>query len=349
MNTRGLLKCAGAAVALVIVSACGSGLQQAQGEMAVAPSAATPSASYAGRTLFVNGRPVTAARLPTAMPRFATILPDRRRRHKKFEYIFNVYGTYASIFDYPKSTAMIGQINGAGGQGCTNALYGYGRKIIWNPGRTNYGVTEYQVGSNKVLKTLSLDYEYTSSCAMNASGDLAVGILLGNSYSRGGQVVIFKNASGSGTVYNTPLYKEYFDGYDPSGNLFADGFGASSYSFELVELPSGSSTFKALTTSNSVDFPGSVQWDGQYLTVLDQESNEMYQYSISGTKATLKGTVQLEGAGDCAQTWIVKRLVYCADADNGQGEVYNYPAGGSPVAVFTGNFDFPLGVTAAKR
>jgi hypothetical protein len=62
----------------------------------------------------------------------------------------------------------------------------------------------------------------------------------------------------------------------------------------------------------------------------------------------LKGTVTVSGAGDCAQTWIVKGLVYCGDADKG-GEVYKYPAGGSPVAVFTGKFDFPLGVTAAKR
>jgi hypothetical protein len=340
MNTPGLLKCAGAAVALVIVSACGSG-------STVAPSAATLSATYVGKTLFVNGRPVTAARLPSAMPRFATILPDRRRRHKKFEYIFSFYGTYASVFDYPRSTQQIGSIYGAGGQGCTNALYGYGSKIIWNAGRTNNLITEYQVGSNKVLKTLSTSYSITSSCAMNTSGDLAVGVLLGNSYGPGGQVIIFKNASGSGTVFNTPLYKEYFDGYDPNGNLFADGFDTS-YNFALVELPKGSSTFKTITTSNSVQFPGSVQWDGTYLTVFDQLTSETYQYTVSGTKATLKNTISYSGVGDCAQTWIVKGLLYCGDADNG-GEVFKYPAGGSPLATFSGNFDFPLGVTAAKR
>ena len=53
--------------------------------------------------------------------------------------------------------------------------------------------------------------------------------------------MIFKNATGSGKAYNTPLSSEYFDGYDPSGNLFADGFGASTYSVTLVELPKGSS------------------------------------------------------------------------------------------------------------
>jgi hypothetical protein len=91
-----------------------------------------------------------------------------------------------------------------------------------------------------------------------------------------------------------------------------------------------------------------VQWDGTYLTVFDQYTSETYQYTVSGTTATLKNTVQYTGAGDCAQTWIVKGLLYCADADGG-GEVFNYPAGGSPAATLTGNFDVPLGVTAAKK
>lgn len=339
MNTSGLLKRAGAVVALAIVAACGS-------PSTVAPSAAALNPTYVGKTLFVNGRPVTAARL-SPLPRYAQLVPDKSKSNK-YEYIINFYGTYATMFNYPKSTAQIGSLYGAGGQGCTNVLYGYGKKIIWNAGRTNDLITEYKVPSNKVLKTLFLDYTFTSSCAMNTSGDLAVGILLGNSYGPGGQVVIFKNATGSGTVYDTPLNREYFNGYDPSGNLFADGFDAS-YTFTLVELPKGSSKFVTIKTSNAPEFPGSVQWDGTYLTVFDQLTNQVYQYTVSGTTATLKNTIQLSGSSDCAQTWIVKGLIYCGDAGNNNGEVFNYPAGGSPVAVFTGNFDFPLGVTAAKK
>jgi hypothetical protein len=350
MNTPGLLKCGSAVVTLVILSACSAlplSLSKGQGDMTVAPSAATLNTTYVGRTLFVNGRPTTAERANLSpLPRYATIVPDRRSR-KKFEYIINSYGTYASIFDYPKSVAQIGTVNGAGGQGCTNVLYGYGKGIIWNPGRTDDLINEYKV-PDTLLKSLSLDYTFTSSCAMNSSGDLAIGVLLGNSYGPGGQVVIFKNASGSGTVYNTPLAKEYFDGYDNQGNLFADGLN-SSYNFGLVVLPKDSSKFVTIKTSNSPSFPGSVQWDGTYLTVFDQDENALYQYTVSGTTATLKSTVSFSGSSDCAQTWIVKGLVYCADAGNNEGEVFNYPAGGSPIATFTGNFDVPLGVVAAKR
>lgn len=340
MNTTGLVKYAGAVAALATFTACGGGA-------AISPSAAAFNAMHVGRTLVVNGRPVTAERLsPT--PRYATLVPDRHHRKKKFEYIFSYYGTYASIFDYPKSDQQIGSIYGDGGQGCTNALYGYGKGIMWNVGGPTQ-ITEYKVPQTPI-KTLSVTYSFPSSCAMNTNGDLAVGILYGTTSGYGGgEVVIFKNGSGSGTVYHTPLQQEFFDGYDAKGNLFADGFLGDRYNFALVELPKGGKKFVTIATSNAVSFPGSVQWDGTYLTVFDQDANSVYQYTVSGTKATLKGTVAFTGSSDCAQTWIVKGLVYCGDAGNENGEVFKYPDGGSPVAVFTGNFDLPLGATAALK
>jgi len=338
LKSTSFVKYAGAMAALAILSACG-------GSSAVAPSTAALNGTYVGRTLFVNGRPVTAARL-SPLPTYATIVPDRHARAKDYEYVFNDYGTYASIFDYPKSSKQIGTINGLGGQGCTNVLYGYGKKTFWNVGGQDQ-IEEFRV-PQKLLKTLSVNYFFPSSCAMNTSGDLAVGILYASG-AGGGDVVIFKNASGSGKAYTTPLDEEFFDGYDNQGNLFADGFTGSRTGFALVELPKGSTKFVTIKTSNAVQFPGSVQWDGTYVTVFDQISNAMYQYTVSGTLATLKGTVQFTGSSDCAQTWIVKGLVYCGDAGNGNGEVFNYPAGGSPIATFTGNFDVPLGVVAAKK
>ena len=64
-----------------------------------------------------------------------------------------------------------------------------------------------------------------------------------------------------------------------------------------------------------------MQWDGTYLTVTDQRADAMYQYTVSGTKATLKGTVSLSGSSDCAQTWIGTGVVFCADAGYGDGQV----------------------------
>lgn len=337
MKTTGLVQCAGATAALAILSACASST--------VAPSAAALTGAYVGRTLSIDGRLVTAARLGT-LPRYAGILPDRHQR-KRFEYVINNYGSFATIFDYPTSTKQFGKIKNVGGQGCTNVLYGYGKKTFWIVAADNQ-IEEFKVPDTPI-RTLSVKYSFPSSCAMNASGDLAVGILYASSGSGGGDVVIFKNASGSGTAYPTPLDEEFFDGYDDRGNLFADGFTGNRSGFALVELPNGGSKFKTIHTSNAIQFPGSVQWDGTYLTVFDQLANRIYQYDVKGTTATLKGTVTLSGAGDCAQTWIVKGIVYCGDSGTDGGEAFSYPAGGSPIAVFTGNFDEPLGVVAAKK
>jgi hypothetical protein len=341
MNTTGFVKYALALIALAICSACGGALRQAQDDMAVAPSTAALNVTYIGRTLSVNGRLVTAARL-SPLPRYATILPEAKTKSKSFEYVFGDYGSYGSIFDYPKSTKQIGTIKGLGGQGCTNVLYGYGKKFFWNVGGPDQ-ITEYKV-LKKPIRTLSVPYGLPSSCAMDTSGDLAVGILGGQGR---GAIVIFKHARGKGTVYATPLTAEYFDGYDDQGNLFADGF--SNSGFELVELPKGSSTFEKVTTSNTVEFPGSVQWDGTYLTVFDQVANATYQYTIGGTTATLEGTVSLSGSSDCAQTWIATGIVFCADAGTNSTEVFKYPAGGSVIAILTGKFDLPLGVVAAEK
>lgn len=310
----------------------------------MSPPAGGPGAEYFGRTLFVNGVPVTAARLSVA-PSYAELLSESSTNSNNLEFIINGYGTYADIFDYPKGTKEIGRIKNVGGQGCTNVLYGYGSKIIWIVAGPKQ-IEEFDVPKTPV-RILKVDYSFASSCAMNAQGDLAVGILYGKSTDQGeggGDVVIFNHATGNGKVYSTPLDEEFFDGYDDKGNLFADGFLGDRSDFALVELPKGASKFVEIATSNSPEFPGSVQWDGTYVTVFDQIANATYRYSISGTHATLKSTVSLAGQQDCAQTWLVKGLLYCS-----AGEIFNYPAGGKPVATFTGRFDEPLGVTAADK
>jgi hypothetical protein len=339
MKTTGLVKSAAAMLALAIVSACGS----------LPPSSSNAlGVTYVGRTLFINGRPVTAERVGLAAP-YALSLPDPKKASKKdFEFVFNQYDTYASVFDYPKSTEMVTQINGLGGQGCTNALYGYGKGIFWNVGGQDQ-IEEFKV-VNTYVRTLSVNYSFPSSCAMDTSGDLAVGMLYGTSSGKGGgDVVIFKNATGTPTVYTTALDEEFFDGYDNKGNLFADGFTGDRSGFALVELPYGSTKFIKLKTSNSPSFPGSVQWDGTYVTVFDQHTEETYRYTVSGTTATLESTIKYSGSRDCAQTWLVKGLMYCGDAGNDGAEVFDYPAGGKAVATLTGSFDTPLGVTAATK
>jgi hypothetical protein len=337
MNTTGFMKPAGAAIALALLSACAGG-------SAIAPSPTALNGSYIGKTLVMHGRPVTAARLNlNPLPYYKTAVPEAKNT-KYYDYTINFYGTYASIFNYPKSVKQIGTIDNVGGQGCTNVLYGYGKKTFWIMAGYNQ-MTEYSVPKKQIANLEVSADTMPSSCALSTSGDLAVGILDGTN---SGAVYIYKKAKGDPTIHTSPLSREYFDGYDDKGNLFFDGF-TPSYQFQLEELAKGSNTVQTITTSNTVQFPGSVQWDGKYLTVFDQLANDMYLYTVNGTKATLKKTIAFQGSSDCAQTWIATGVVYCGDAGNDNGEVFKYPAGGSPVATFVGNFDEPLGTVASSK
>jgi len=253
------------------------------------------------------------------------------RGTSEVQYISNDY--YANTileFDYPKGESPIGSISYGGGL-CTK-----GARTFWVV--TGAEAAEFKVGSKSPIRVLK---PAQGACAIDpVNGDLA-------SLTSGG-VIIFRHARGKGKVYGgTGLGEAYFDGYDGSGNLFLDGFNDND-AVELVELPRGSSTFQTITTSNTVKFPGSVQWDGTYLTVLDQLASAIYRYTIRGTTATLKGTVSLDGSSDCAQTWIAQPYVYCADAGNDDSEVYYYPAGGSPIATLTGPFDLPVAVVSLR-
>jgi hypothetical protein len=252
-------------------------------------------------------------------------------------------------YDYPKSDKSIGQIPlGTAAGECADILYGAARRHFWVTLPVAGEYEEFALGGTKPIKTLTETAgESSGNCAMDpTTGTLAVPIFSNGSTST---VEIFAHASGPGTVITTPLFESYFDGYDNKGNLFVDGR-TFSLGFGLIELPKGSSTFKNISVSNTVSFPGAVQWDGKYLTVGDQESHAIYRYEVSGTTATLKGTVTLTGASDCGQTWIGSRgKVFCPDSGNSQGEVYKYPAGGSPIAILTTNDYGPGGVVEVSR
>jgi hypothetical protein len=246
------------------------------------------------------------------------------------QYFSNDYETNLVEFDYPKSDSQIGQLNVSGGM-CTK-----GARTFWVvAGETE--IEEFKAGGTSPIKTLTESTGEPASCAVDATtGDLAIPIL------SNGDVVIFKPGSKSGTALSSGLIEAFFAGYDTNGDLFVDGINSGD-TFQLVELPKGSSSFEDISISSAITFPNSVQWDGTYLTM--GCTGGICRYRIVGTKAVLKGMVPVS---DCAGYWIARPYVYCADVGNNDGEVFKYPAGGSPIASLTGSFDFPLGVVSLR-
>src|SRR5579871_1977201 len=180
---------------------------------------------------------------PIGSPDTAALAQRLTGRAGEVQYFSNVYGGALLEYDYPKSKSPIGSITFNGGVGCTK-----GARTFW--AMASDEIAEFKVGGSTPIRALKAR---ASDCAIDsATGDLAALLVSGG-------VIIFHDARGKGKVITTPLARRYFEGYDDKGNLFVDGFN-SGHSVGLVELKRGSGAFETITTSNTIEFPGSVQW-----------------------------------------------------------------------------------------
>jgi len=258
-------------------------------------------------------------------------------------YVSDANNGTVSVFSYPQGD-LVGTLTGfEEPYGLCSDKAGN----VWIVDDETSTITEYAHGGTSPKATLGDSGEYPAGCSVDpTTGNLAVTNY--ETVNRGqGSVSIYHRAKGTPTQYvDASISRGWFCSYDDKGDLFFDGDANGSSGFQLAELPHGGVTFTNIGIDQTITVPGGVQWDGKYVVVTDQTANAMYQYAVTGTKATLKGTITLMGSGDCAQTWIGKGAVFCAD--NG-GEVFQYPAGGSPIAVLTGNYDLPLGTVAANK
>ena len=223
---------------------------------------------------------------------------------------------------------------------------------VWVVESSGALVVKFAHGGKKAIASRSVTGAFNLfGCAVNAStGTLAVTALGGPSGGSG--IWVFAPGNKTPKTYTDPsLQSAYFDAYDTAGNLFVDGLDASG-NFALFELPQGGSKLQAITVSQSVGFPGGVQWDGQYLAVGDQYYNKahasaVYQFSIAGSTATLHGTTVLKKTCDVMQFGLSAAgtkpegtLIAPDDCAQNAG-FYNYPSGGAPTKRLTG-FEYPV-------
>jgi hypothetical protein len=325
----------GVTVAAALLAGCSTG-----GNSGLNPTM-SPQGRGPGGTLSYNGHLISSAVMPQVRPIQIPAQPDKKKKKKgAIEYISNFYSSAILQFNYPKSNASVGTIGGATDPQGMCTMNGKGTWWVVSSGSDQ--VLEFKAGGTTPIATLSVTAGEPAGCSVNSKGDVAVSIL------GAGDVVVFAGGKGSGTTITDGLASSYYIGYDNAGNLFVDGKNSGS-AFALAEMKAGGKTFSAITVSNSVEFPGNVQWDGTYLAVSDQEAAAIYQYTVKGSTATLKGTTSLSGTSDCVQTWIAGKIVYCPDAGNENATVFKYPAGGSAVATLTGSFDLPIGSMSVKK
>ena len=233
------------------------------------------------------------------------------------------------VLSYPRGR-VLGSLSLSGAGLCADK-----RGNIFMPSATSTEsavVYEYAHGGKSPKATLNVPGILAEGCSVDpTTGNLAVTYLCRDcSY---GPVAIFQNAKGSPKSYEQAGVYLSFCGYDGKGNLFADGTGGTG--FALLELPAGGNALSPISVSQSIAAAGQVQWDGTYVAIEDLSHPVIYQFKVSGSTATRKGTTKLTGAGNWGgQSRIQGGAVIVPYSPSGSTPTalgyWNYPAGGSP-------------------
>jgi hypothetical protein len=215
---------------------------------------------------------------------------------------------------------------------------------------TTSEIYEYAHGGITPIATATDKYGSPLGCSVDpTTGNVAVSNFSGASGSStiGGIDVFARGLSGSQTNYtNTNLFHLYPPGYDPHGNLFVQ---ATEYSGSpaFAELPAGKKQF-TLLSGLKIYFPGSVQWDGYYLSVVDQDylyydTTEIYRVTVSGSEVSVVRSTNL--TDDCypGRNWMAEVQPFVSGTSRKLNAVvagnlncptrygfWNYTSGGNP-------------------
>jgi hypothetical protein len=256
------------------------------------------------------------------------MLPEAKS--KDLLYVGDIYDV--TVYSYPQGK-LEGRLNGfyeIGGE-CVDAK---GDVFVVNT--LGGKIVEYAHGGKKPIQTLQATGYEPADCAIDpTTGNLAVTIFGGGS---GGELAIYPNAKGTPALYTDPDFLNYgYCGYDDSGNLFIDGDNQED-AIVFAELPKGSSSLINLTLDQTFNDTGAIQWDGKYLAVGNQNTSNIYRFSISGSQGTEVGVTQLGGDAHWVHKFfilnhkvIAPNFYFIGSQFESNVLIFNYPSGGSPL------------------
>lgn len=203
----------------------------------------------------------------------------------------------------------------------------------------NATITEYAHGTVAPIRVISDHQGGPIGCAIDPNtGDLAVTNIYGAGAIPPGNVIIYKGAKGTPTVYTAPnLYSYFLIAYDDRSNLFVNGENSGESAAEFAKLPKGKKAFRPLALNQTIGFAGGIAWDGEFLVVGDQLTDAVYRFTISESQGAVKGTTTLVGSssgfqfsfeGSSAKHPQATALVL-ANVGANAVSAYEYPAGGT--------------------
>ncbi|MBV9233939.1 MAG: hypothetical protein JO030_07850 [Candidatus Eremiobacteraeota bacterium] len=283
------------------------------------------------------------------VPRGSWMLPEARR--SDLLYVANDGSSNdVTVYSYP-SGKLVGVLTGFNHPTglCVDKV---GDVYVAN----FYGesVVEYRHGGKDPIETLA-DNGTPNGCAIDpTTGNLAVTNNcdgpVGSCFPSG-TVLIYTRAKGKPHVFTDQYTVEMlYCVFDKAGNLFVDGINGF-YHIGFAELRKGKAVFSSidLKLPLRVTQPGGLQWAGHLLTVAPGNGRAIYQYTLSGSRATLVRTVALMGIRNIFGTnqfriersTVVAPVLSTKEHPNGVVEYFRYPSGGDAFYAITRSIDTP--------
>lgn len=329
--------------ALVALTACGGGAQ----------TPLTPLGS-GGLVNTAGGLPSRAMPIVHANNARSWMTPDAAKAQDLL-YVSDLNENSVHVYSYPAGklvAKLTDDLNNPDGL-CIDK-----NQNIWivnNAGAADIAV-EYKHGGKKHIGAVQdPGLGVHIGCAVDpATGNLAV-TTYGVSSAGGGVVSIYAHARGTPQHYADSKIKHFnFCGYDPKGNLYADGTDAAQSQFHFAELSKGAKTFKTVTlTGGLIYYPGGVQWDGKYVVVGDQSvggSDVSALYQTTGSGGKIVNAIALDdptdgSAEDIVQFWIDGNTVVGPNNYGQDAAFFKYPAGGKPTKTIKSRYTYGAAIS----
>lgn len=323
---------------------------------AAALTSALVACSAASPQLTPPAQPAAALGVPRANGTPRSWM-DAEAAKKPLLYVSDLTAGNVYAYTYPKGRLVGTLVNVGAPDGlCTDAA-GH----LWVVNSQAEELVEYDHGGTTPIATLRDPGFWPSDCAVDPkTGDLAVAnVFTQEGQPTPGNLVIYERAKGKPrSLVAQSIVNYMYVTYDDRGNLFVDGFGASSNDFALVEIPAGKNVFRPIALDQSIGNGNTadVKWDGKYLAVGDAGANAIYQFTVRGSKGTKVGTTVLTNVYSgylghvCfprtgAATAQSKRVVVPNNNDVGY---WNYPAGGNSTYNVTTSLTFAYAAALSK-
>jgi hypothetical protein len=147
-------------------------------------------------------------------------------------------------------------------------------------------------------------------------------------------VFVFKHEGQAATVYMNPYAQGDFCTYDDGGNFFARGT-----KNHIAELTKGSSKFKNIPLSRSIEDLVGFAWDGKYLSIATNDSTYTvvdYRIRVHASKATIISSRDVTDAKEIFQFTIYDHQFIGPDLHASQVTFWKYPSFGNPVGAIEG-------------